>query len=101
VVRDVDGVVVTRRVQRRQSSLVEEMADVLEGAGMSFAAIDLDWLWWFSALDLKGADLRRGGGQRSSDPGRGRRDLGAAGMVGVSVAVQDRCGKGRAATSLR
>ncbi|MEA2001402.1 MAG: hypothetical protein U9N84_05890 [Actinomycetota bacterium] len=56
-----------------KSSLVEEMAEVLEGAGMSFAAIDLDWLWWFSALDVMGAGLRRGGGQRSSDPGRGRR----------------------------
>ena len=30
-----------------KTSLVEEMADLLEGRGVRYAAIDLDWLGWF------------------------------------------------------
>ena len=30
-----------------KTSLIEEMADILEGRGVRFAAIDMDWLGWF------------------------------------------------------
>jgi hypothetical protein len=30
-----------------KTTVVEEMADQLESAGLAFGAIDLDWLWWF------------------------------------------------------
>jgi hypothetical protein len=36
-----------------KTSLVEEMAYVLEHRGRSYAAIDVDWLGWFSAQDEK------------------------------------------------
>ena len=42
-----------------KSSVVEEMASVLEGTGVSYAAIDLDWLWWFEASSLDGSGRRR------------------------------------------
>ena len=32
-----------------KSSVIEEMADVLEKAGTPYAALDLDWLSWFDA----------------------------------------------------
>ena len=32
-----------------KSSAVEEIAELLEDAGLSYAAIDLDWLMWFDA----------------------------------------------------
>jgi Ni2+-binding GTPase involved in maturation of urease and hydrogenase len=34
-----------------KTSLVEEMAYVLERRAQSYAAIDIDWLGWFSAED--------------------------------------------------
>jgi hypothetical protein len=59
VVAEVGGVVVTGVYGVGKSSLVEEMATVLEDAGISYAAIDLDWLWWFSAVDLEVDGRRR------------------------------------------
>ena len=41
------GVLVTGVYGVGKSSVVEEMADILEEAGLSYAALDLDWLWWF------------------------------------------------------
>ena len=43
------GVVVTGAYGTGKSSLIEEMASVLEEGGYRFAAIDLDWLMWFQA----------------------------------------------------
>jgi hypothetical protein len=44
-----EGVLVTGVYGSGKSSAIEEMADLLEEAGLSYAAIDLDWLMWFDA----------------------------------------------------
>ena len=36
-----------------KSTVIEEMAEQLEDDGVSYGAIDLDWLWWF---DVPGLD---------------------------------------------
>jgi hypothetical protein len=43
------GVLVTGAYGTGKSSVVEEIAALLEHAGLSYAAIDLDWLMWFDA----------------------------------------------------
>ena len=43
------GVLVSGAYGTGKSSLIEEMASVLEPAGAPFAAIDLDWLMWFQS----------------------------------------------------
>lgn len=46
------AVLVTGVYGTGKSSVVEEMAGVLEARGAAYAALDLDWLWWFDAPDL-------------------------------------------------
>ena len=46
---DAAGVVLTGVYGVGKSSLVEEMAGLLEEDSASYAAIDVDWLWWFAA----------------------------------------------------
>ena len=46
------AVVVTGAYGTGKTSVVEEMADILEKAGLSYAAIDLDWLVWFEAPEM-------------------------------------------------
>jgi hypothetical protein len=41
------GVVITGLYGVGKSTVVEEIAHLLEDAGIAFAALDLDWLWWF------------------------------------------------------
>ena len=48
------GLLVTGAFGSGKSSVVEEIAELLERAGLSYAAIDLDWLMWFDA-DLEDA----------------------------------------------
>jgi gluconate kinase len=49
------AVLVTGVYGSGKSSVAAEMADVLEGAGAPFAAIDLDWLCWANVDDAHGA----------------------------------------------
>lgn len=35
-----------------KTTVVEEMAEQFEDTGLTFAAIDLDWLWWFNIGNL-------------------------------------------------
>jgi hypothetical protein len=42
-----------------KSSVCEEMAEVLESRGMTYAAIDLDWLGWYDAPGRSGGHARR------------------------------------------
>ena len=51
---NLQGVLVTGAFGSGKSSVVEEIAELLEGAGLSYGAIDLDWLMWFDA-DLEDA----------------------------------------------
>ena len=44
---DAAGVIVTGVYGVGKSSVVEEMAELLEQDGVSYGAIDVDWLWWF------------------------------------------------------
>lgn len=46
------AVVVTGVYGAGKTTMVEEMAEQLESIGVSFAAIDLDWLWWFNVSSL-------------------------------------------------
>jgi len=59
VLRDVDAVVVTGVYGSGKSSVVEEVADVLEQRGSAYAAMDLDWLWWFDAGQLTRDERRQ------------------------------------------
>ena len=43
------GVLITGAYGTGKSSVVEELAALLDYAGLSYAAIDLDWLMWFDA----------------------------------------------------
>jgi hypothetical protein len=52
------AVAITGTYGAGKSSVVEEMAGVLERAELSYAALDLDWLWWFGADGLQD-DARR------------------------------------------
>jgi len=44
---DAAAVVITGAYGAGKTSLVEEIADILEGRGLRYGAIDLDWLGWF------------------------------------------------------
>ena len=46
---DAAGVVLTGVYGVGKSSVVEEMAELLEQHTISYGAIDVDWLWWFDA----------------------------------------------------
>lgn len=49
---DPQAVVVTGVYGVGKTTVVEEMAEQLEDTGLAFAAIDLDWLWWFNIGSL-------------------------------------------------
>lgn len=55
-----EAVLVTGLYGAGKSSLVAEMAETLEMAGISFGAIDVDWLSWYHLPDAEAtsADLR-------------------------------------------
>ena len=46
---DAAGVVLTGVYGVGKSSVVEEMAELLEQDAIAYGAIDVDWLWWFDA----------------------------------------------------
>jgi adenylylsulfate kinase-like enzyme len=46
--RGAQAVLITGVYGTGKTSVVEEMADVLEGRGVRYAALDLDWLAWFN-----------------------------------------------------
>ncbi len=43
------GVLIVGVYGSGKSSVCEEIAELLESAGMAYGAIDLDWLWWYDA----------------------------------------------------
>ena len=49
---DVDGVVISGVYGSGKSTVAAEIAEQLERRGISYAAIDLDWLTWFETPDL-------------------------------------------------
>jgi hypothetical protein len=44
-----EGLLITGVYGTGKTSMVEEIADILEAAGKPYGAIDLDWLRWFDA----------------------------------------------------
>ena len=44
-----EGVLITGVYGTGKTSVVEEMAGIMEAAGLNYGAIDLDWLRWFDA----------------------------------------------------
>ena len=45
------AVLVTGAFGSGKTSVIQEIADILEGRGLAYAAVDLDWLTWFHAPD--------------------------------------------------
>lgn len=56
---DAVGVVITGVYGVGKSAVVEEMAGMLEQEAISYAAIDVDWLWWFEVTGLGDEESRR------------------------------------------
>ncbi len=59
LMNDAEGVVVTGVFGVGKSSVIEEMAELLEQIGVSYGAIDVDWLWWFAAPGIDYAASRQ------------------------------------------
>jgi hypothetical protein len=59
LMNDAAGVVVTGVFGVGKSSVIEEMAEMLEQSGVSYGAIDVDWLWWFDAPGVDSAASRQ------------------------------------------
>jgi hypothetical protein len=53
------GVLVSGLYGAGKSTVVEEIADCLERADISYAALDLDWLWWFGVPGLERPEATR------------------------------------------
>lgn len=53
------GVIVSGLYGSGKSTVVEEIADVLEGAAVPYGALDLDWLWWFDVPEYSRLDALR------------------------------------------
>lgn len=53
------GVVLTGVYGVGKSSVVEELAELLEQRGIPYGAIDVDWLWWFAAPGIDDEAARR------------------------------------------
>ncbi len=49
---DVEGIVLTGVYGVGKSSVVAEMAYLLEQREIGYGAIDVDWLWWLEIPDL-------------------------------------------------
>lgn len=56
---DVEGVVLTGVYGVGKTSVVEEMAEMLEQQDIGYAAIDVDWLWWFHNKRLSDQQYRQ------------------------------------------
>jgi len=56
---DAVGVVITGVYGVGKSTVVEEMAGMLEQEAVSYGAIDVDWLWWFEVSGLSDDESRR------------------------------------------
>ena len=50
--KEPQAVIVTGVYGVGKTTVVEEMAEQLEDTGLTFGAIDLDWLWWFNVPSL-------------------------------------------------
>jgi gluconate kinase len=56
---EVDGVVITGVYGTGKSSVAAEIAERLERSGVSYGALDLDWLTWFEVPGMDDATARR------------------------------------------
>ena len=56
---EVDGVVITGVYGTGKSSVAAEIAETLERSGVSYGALDLDWLTWFEVPGMDDATGRR------------------------------------------
>lgn len=85
---DPQAVVVTGVYGVGKTTVVEEMAEQLEGTGLSFAAIDLDWLWWFNVPSLDDDAVDRIGLANLSAVGRNYLDVGVTYLM-LAGAIED------------
>ena len=117
-----NGVLIIGAYGSGKSSLCEELAGVLESAGMAYGAIDLDWLGWYDApgrrLDHDRRDpvamanlqavvgnylVGRRGARRARRRGLVRRGAGGdprRAAVPLARRAADRCVRGDRATAL-
>ncbi len=56
---DAGGVVISGLYGSGKSTVVEEIAHLLEHAAVPYAALDLDWLWWFEVPGMEREEALR------------------------------------------
>ncbi len=71
-----------------KTTVIEEMAEQLENTGLSFAAIDLDWLWWFNVPNLDDSAVDRIGLANLSAVTRNYIDVGVSHLM-LAGAIED------------
>jgi adenylate kinase len=86
---DVDGVLITGVYGTGKSSLAAEIAETLERGGVSYGALDLDWLTWFEVPGMDDASANRVYLANVADVVRNYRTLGVRHFV-FAGAVRDR-----------
>jgi hypothetical protein len=59
IVTATEGVLVTGVYGTGKTSVCEQLAELLQSAGVAYGAIDLDWLTWFGIPSLDSAAVRR------------------------------------------
>ena len=56
---EASGVVISGLYGSGKSTVVEEIADLLEEAAAPYGALDLDWLWWFDVPEYSRGEALR------------------------------------------
>jgi hypothetical protein len=85
---DPEAVLVTGVYGVGKTTVVEEMAEQLENTGLTFAAIDLDWLWWFNVPSLDDDAVDRIGLANLSAVARNYIDAGVTYLL-LAGAIED------------
>jgi len=86
---DADGVLITGVFGTGKSSVAAEIAETLERRGVSYGALDLDWLTWFEVPGMDDGAARRVYRANVADVVRNYRTAGVRHVV-LAGAVRDR-----------
>ena len=97
---DPEAVVVTGVYGVGKTTVVEEMAEQLENTGLTFAAVDLDWLWWFNVPSLDDDAVDRIGLANLSAVARNYVDAGVTHLM-LAGAIEDDTGVAQIRQALR
>ena len=89
VAGEVDGVLICGVYGSGKSSIAAEIAETLERRGVSYGALDLDWLTWFDVPDMDPAAARAVYLANVATVARNYRDVGVRHVV-LAGSVRDR-----------